>query len=360
MEVDGVVCIKKRLCHMKLTDTNSRVPEVATSDLSPKKAFIIGVLDKEIRLSFAKRIRETLPEEYHPLIPASKEKDIPDFKFAVDTTPYAKEGREVLSMLKKKAPEDEIQKVLDSVQQQASSLGVEDPLVPSIDIYMTCILSIGSKSLSHVLSTIDRCKDRLLNIGQQSEAARRQIIASVVDFWADHPGTATNIVDKLLNYTIITPMSVIEYALQDHMDRGRALASSQIYEMISITMVKVTGRVRQVLRERNNMKLSYDQRKQIDEALPRERQAMRDLFAAIEDAVAAVASGSQDEMIERFDGESAEAELIMAWGDRWARVWRRKAAIEEAVVGENAVAPLGEPPELVEDAMEEVEQFDQA
>lgn len=59
----------------------SRTDDLARPDMHPKKAFIIGVLDKEIRLSFAKRIRETLPEPYHPLIPEGKEKDIPDFKY---------------------------------------------------------------------------------------------------------------------------------------------------------------------------------------------------------------------------------------------------------------------------------------
>ena len=49
--------------------------------LNTKKAFIIGVLDKEIRLSFTKRIRETLPKEYHMLIAEGKEKDVPDFKY---------------------------------------------------------------------------------------------------------------------------------------------------------------------------------------------------------------------------------------------------------------------------------------
>lgn len=277
---------------------------------------------------------------------------MPDFKFTNDQTPYAKEGREVLAMLKKKTPEEEVQKVLDSVHEQAAALGVTDVLVPSTDIYMTAILSIGSKSLSHVLSTIDRCKDRLLAIGQQSELARRQIIASVVDFWADHPGTAVNIVDKLLNYTIITPMSVIQWALQDNLDRGRALASSQVYEMIAITMFKVTNRVRQVLRERNNTSLTFDQRKQIDEALPRERAGMRDLFAAIEDAVSSVAAGTQDEMIERYDGDEAERELIILWGNHWARVWRRKAAVEEAILGEAVVAPLEEPSVDKEETME--------
>jgi nuclear cap-binding protein subunit 1 len=221
---------------------------------------------------------------------------------------------------------------------------------------MTAILSIGSKSLSHVLSTIDRCKERLLEIGGRSEAARRQIVASVLDFWCDHPGTAVNIVDKLLNYTIITPMAVVQLAVQDRIDRGRALASSQVYEMVSITMFKVTNRVRQVLRERNNIKLPFEQRQQIDEALPRERQGMRDLFAAIEDAVSAVAAGANDEMIERYDGDSEEQQLIQLWGARWARVWRRKAAVEEALVGDAAIPELVQPEVVdvpIEDAGEE-------
>lgn len=327
------------------------MPEIPLPNLHPKKAFINAALDKEIRLSFAKRIRDTLPAPFHPLIPESKEKDVPDFKFANDKTPYAKEGVEVLSLLKKKAPEEEVQRVLDSVHEQATATGVSDPLVASTDIYMTAILSIGSKSLSHVLSTVDRCKERLLAIGTQSELARRQIIASVVDFWADHPGTAVNIVDKLLNYTIITPMSVIQWALINSMDHGRALAAAHIYEMISITMFKVTNRVHQLIQHRNNAAVPYEQRQQIDEAFPRERQGMRELFAAIEDAVAGVAAGAQDEMIERFDGDEGEQEFLKVWGRRWARVWQRKAAVEEAIVGEAVVPPLEEPP-VVEAAVE--------
>ncbi|KAK3676437.1 Nuclear cap-binding protein subunit 1 [Recurvomyces mirabilis] len=318
------------------------IPELTLSDLTPKKAFILGTLEKEIQLSFAKRVRDTLPEDYHPLIPTSKENEVPKFKYDDENTPYAKEGREVLTMLKKKAPEADVQTVLDIVRDQALAHGIEDPLVPIMDIYMTSILSIGSKSLSHVLSTIDRCKDRLLAVGPQSEAARRQIITSVMNFWADHPGTAVNLVDKLLNYTIVTPMSVIQWALQDHMDRGRALANLRTYELVFLTMFKVTNRVRQVVRERNNMTLPYSQRQQIDEALPREREGMRDLFAAIEDAVTGVAAGAQDEMVERFEGGEAEEELVKRWGVRWTRVWKRKNAVEEAVVGEGFIGELVE------------------
>ena len=47
-------------------------------------AFINGALDKEIRLSFAQRIKGTLPEPYLPLITESKEKDTPEFKYSFE------------------------------------------------------------------------------------------------------------------------------------------------------------------------------------------------------------------------------------------------------------------------------------
>lgn len=45
---------------------------------------MVGALEKEIRLSFAQRIRGTLPEPYQPLISEAKEKDTPDFKYNSD------------------------------------------------------------------------------------------------------------------------------------------------------------------------------------------------------------------------------------------------------------------------------------
>jgi nuclear cap-binding protein subunit 1 len=57
------------------------IEDVDLPNLHPKKAFIVGGLDKEIRLSFAQRIKGTLPAPYQPLITEAKEKDTPDFKY---------------------------------------------------------------------------------------------------------------------------------------------------------------------------------------------------------------------------------------------------------------------------------------
>lgn len=55
--------------------------DVNLPDVHPCKSFILGALDKEIRLSFAQRIKGTLPEPYQALIGPEKEQDTPEFKF---------------------------------------------------------------------------------------------------------------------------------------------------------------------------------------------------------------------------------------------------------------------------------------
>ncbi len=60
------------------------VDDVQLPNMHPCKAFIIGALDKEIRLSFAQRIKGTLPEPYQVLIGPEKEQDTPEFKFNDD------------------------------------------------------------------------------------------------------------------------------------------------------------------------------------------------------------------------------------------------------------------------------------
>jgi len=145
-------------------------------------------------------------------------------------------------------------------------------------------------------------------------------------YWKDQPGVGVNIVDKLLNYTILTPNSVIEWALGDS---SAKLSESHIFEMVASTVQKVTKRVRQILVSRNVPGLPADQKAMLDETLAPARQAMRDLFASMENKLVAWASGSRDHG--EGDGMGIEeTDLVKQWGQRWLRVTRRRAAVEEA------------------------------
>ncbi|KAJ5127539.1 hypothetical protein N7448_008318 [Penicillium atrosanguineum] len=335
------------------------VDDLELPAIHPKLAFIYGALDKEIRLSFAQRIRGTLPEPYIPLITEGKEKDTPDFKYSSETTPYSKEGQEIMQLIRKKATDEEIQPFIAAIEEQAQSMGVEDPKVPSTDALMTAICYVGSKSLSHVLSCIERNKDRLLAIGSASTQARCQIITSVMEYWADQPGIAINIIDKLLNYTIISPLSVLEWALTESMAAGTILSKSHIFEMISATVGKVTNRMRQIVAARTQPGLYEPQLSVLDETLARERADMQALFKFIEDSIISVAAGSNDEMMERGDGSGdlPDDAIIRQWGRRWLRVFRRKSAVEEAFITDALVnaTPIGtNAPAKTEDGDEDV------
>ena len=328
-----------------------RVDDVQLPMVHPKKAFMMGALEKEIRLSFAARIRGTLPEPYQPLISEAKEKDTPDFKYDSDRRhripvlqkfmklihkgmPYSEPAREILRLLRAKAPDTDLQAPLSTIEEAAGSLGVADPLVPSTDAYVTAICFLGSKSLSHVLSQIERCKDRLLSIGVQSELARRQIITSVMEYWQEKPGIGVNVVDKLLNYTILTPISVVLWGLNDQLGKGDALVLSQTFEMVSSTVTKVTNRVRQIVVARNQPGLPGDQVAILDETLSKERDEMGKLFDVIEDGLVGVAGGIVDDLLESADQDLQGEAMLRGWGRRWLRVFRRKMAVEEAWVQE--------------------------
>src|SRR6266536_4975885 len=154
----------------------------------------------------------------------------------ITDTPFAKEAKEMIQIIRGRGAQDDMQSIIDSIESQAAAQGVEEPLISSTDTFVTCICFIGAKSLSHFLSCIERCKDRLLAIGPRSPAARRQIITTVMEYWKFSPGIGVNIIDKLLNYTILTPMSVVEWVLRDQVDSGGILSRHYVYEMVASTM----------------------------------------------------------------------------------------------------------------------------
>lgn len=198
----------------------------------------------------------------------------------------------------------------------------------STDIFMTAVCWVGSKSLSHVLACIERTKDRLLDAGAASEAVRAQIISAVMAYWSAHPGIAVSIVEKLLNYSIVTPAAVIDWSLvSDRAGKhGEALSRSWVFELVFNTVTKVTGRHRQVVSD------------SAAGAPEDEIAAMRNLFKSMDDSLSSWAHGTKDQMLDPSGSVDGGEELIKRWGQRWLRVFRRKSAIEEAFLAERKAA----------------------
>jgi nuclear cap-binding protein subunit 1 len=237
-------------------------------------------------------------------------------------------------------PDSELEPVIARIETLAGTLALA-PLVSSTDVFVTAICHLGSKSLSHVLSCIDRCSSRLMAIGAASEPARRQVITSVMDYWRDHPGVGISIVDKLLNFNVLTPSSVITWALVDEDSAaaaaaaagvpGARLALSWVYEMVSATIAKVARRTRSDVLASRAPDAQPDDAAALAETVAAERAATKTLAALMDDALSAWAAGSKDQAIEQArDDDVDAAALVRGWGARWLRVFRRRFAVEDA------------------------------
>jgi len=320
-----------------------RVDDVELPNVHPKKAFIIDALDKEIRLSFAQRIKGTLPEPYQPLISTAKEKDTPDFKYNDETTPFFAQGQEIAQLIRKKATDEELTPVLQKIEDEANASGLSEPQLASTDALVTSICYVGSKSLSHALACVERCKGRLMTIANTSHATRKQIITSVMEYWKHQAGVGATIIDKLLNYQILTPGAVVEWALIDKVDRGTALAQSWCYELVNGTTTKVAGRVRSIVRAIRRPGMPEEQKSALQSTLQDEIESMKNLFAMVEDALVPIRDGNQDEMMESSDALREEEEaLLKAWGAKWVRVFSRRARVEESWIREELAKPIPE------------------
>ena len=246
---------------------------------------------------------------------------------------------------------------MESIDQQALTSGLPNSALVSTDAFVTSICFIGSKSLSHVLSCIERCKERLLAVDPALPSAQRQIITSVMEYWKYQAGVGVNIIDKLLNYTILTPMGVIEWALVDHVKGGAVLSETWLYEMIAGTAGKVTNRVRQIVAALRRPGLPEEQVELLKETLEREMGDMKALFRSIDDALLSLKDGNQDQMMEADSQSQNEQALLRSWGARWMRVFQRKYAVEENWIKEELAKPLPKPdPEPVQDVEMEVKE----
>ncbi|KAF8472506.1 MIF4G like-domain-containing protein [Kalaharituber pfeilii] len=311
---------------------------LALTEVHPRKAFILGAVEKEIRLSFPSRIKGTLPDAYSVLIPEAKEKDIPFFKYDSDDTAFSTEGKEVFSLLKDKKPDTDIDAVLESVTRTATEQNLRgDPGSYARDMYITSICYLGAKSLSHVLSCIERCKEKLLSIGQESPEARRQIVRSVMDYWVDQPGVGANVVDKLLNYSVLTPSSVVEWAL---FDAGyAALSQNHIWEMVSTTVNKVNNPEDE---EYSAVLAAYEAT--LDSAKVEQKQIAELVLSAlrkIADGQGNVDNEAEDEaFINMDDSQQNEYKSWMGWwGRQWLKAFTRRYRIE-GVINEDDVRSL--------------------
>ncbi|KAJ2771303.1 Nuclear cap-binding protein subunit 1, partial [Coemansia nantahalensis] len=216
---------------------------VQEPEAAPRRSFVRETLLKLVRLSYLDRIKAHVPESCLALLPAKAPGH--NFKFTVQA--MDERTREVSvalgRCLKSKGTVDQALEILQTHYSQWTDVDDDERQALAREMLVEHVLLLGSKTFSHMLNAIEKFLPALQQFGDAPEA-KLQIARTVEDFWLRNPQFCAITIDKLVNYRVIDPVTVVEM-LFDSAHAGR-WSDFHLWEILRNTITKVNMRVVQL------------------------------------------------------------------------------------------------------------------
>ncbi|KAJ2793382.1 Nuclear cap-binding protein subunit 1, partial [Coemansia helicoidea] len=182
---------------------------VQEPEAAPRRSFVRETLLKLVRLSYLDRIKAHVPESCLALLPAKAPGH--NFKFTVQA--MDERTREVSvalgRCLKSKGTVDQALEILQTHYSQWTDVDDDERQALAREMLVEHVLLLGSKTFSHMLNAIEKFLPALQQFGDAPEA-KLQIARTVEDFWLRNPQFCAITIDKLVNYRVIDPVTVVE------------------------------------------------------------------------------------------------------------------------------------------------------
>ncbi|KAG5520228.1 hypothetical protein PMAC_001306 [Pneumocystis sp. 'macacae'] len=233
---------------------NEWVSDLELDSAHPKKVFIRETIEKEIRLSYYSKIKDSLPQAYYILLP--EEPSSPYFDYDLPNSKYFAEVETLLETMKVNTEQSETDVALEIIEKTAAENNEEDPQFEVLKALVQCVLHLGARSFSNALNTIERNLPGLRNRCSANRKTCRQTIDIIMKFWKDQPGIGVALINKFLNYSIINTISIIEWIFLDadieYINRGF------IWELMKIVLDKINSGVIQTKRHLKNVNVSLN------------------------------------------------------------------------------------------------------
>ncbi|KAK9365767.1 MIF4G like-domain-containing protein [Lipomyces kononenkoae] len=284
--------------------------DLKLNELHPKRVFIRELIHKELRLSFPQRISETLPDELSDLVPEGD--DVPPFTFALPDSPYSEQSRLVLQNIRDRKGADEFEEVFEEIEKKSEELHEEsDPHDMVREIFVTAILHLGARSLSHVESWIERGLPVLgVLCPEKNSESQRQIMKIIFKYWKDQTGTAVQVVKKMMKHKVITPLSVVEWILID--SDVNSLTKGYSWELLGVgiekanQLIKNAAAVPRTSEGEEGRELDEENLKEVDDNVETLKNTLNHIFVTI-----------VKELSRPVQGDAKNEESV-----RWQRWWK--------------------------------------
>ncbi|KAG6333085.1 hypothetical protein ID866_6009 [Astraeus odoratus] len=226
------------------------LPDLALPESHPKRIFVRRAVEAEIRLSYHDRILKTLPEpmQNDPNVIPTQQPG-PDAEYEDPSHPYYDASQSILELLRGRSRAEEVIGHLDSLKMSLDTSQTHmhiDSLIRSLA--MQALLSIGSRSFSHLLNAIERYLPLLRVLATSGDLeAKRDIVVTVSSFWRRNRQMIGIVFDKLMQYQIVDPTDVVAWTFSSLATGGKdsdplCLQTFQ-WELLKGALDKANGRV---------------------------------------------------------------------------------------------------------------------
>eukprot|EP00698_Gefionella_okellyi_P002939 TRINITY_DN12782_c0_g1_i1.p1 TRINITY_DN12782_c0_g1~~TRINITY_DN12782_c0_g1_i1.p1 ORF type:complete len:650 (-),score=113.51 TRINITY_DN12782_c0_g1_i1:334-2244(-) len=187
--------------------------------------FVRDTLARCVRLSYLDRVKQSVPAELWPLLPPAS---VPNYKFQQDERSALLKER-----LRARASAEDITAFLRS---ECSDVDMQR------DLLLQTMLNVGEKSVSHVMTVLER-NIALLKTFMANPGDRVRALQIIKDFWATTPQLVVILVDKFMTYQLVDSGSIVTWLFSSATEEFN---SYYVWEILNNVIAKTIARTETV------------------------------------------------------------------------------------------------------------------
>lgn len=204
-------------------------------ELHPKRIFIDDVLERELRVSWYDRLKDTLPPAFLPLLIDAPQE--PAFKYEDEEADFHEEATMLLGMLRSRRPVVDIKEVIETVIRQAGEDGMIPPEDYGLEVFLSAVLHLGSKTNSHMAQTLETYLPYLQLRCAASAQSRTRTLQLIWDFFHQRPYNFLDCVDAFLVRQLLTPIEIMTWTFEKM--TTVQLARGYTWELVTLALDEV-------------------------------------------------------------------------------------------------------------------------
>lgn len=194
----------------------------------PKQKFIRELVLKEIRLSYPKRVEETLPNEFLPLVPDIPED--PPFEYLDDpNNPYGEIVQRLISVFKEtrenvemennnqsseSSQNDVINELKDKITSESVGGRADEMEKLQVETIVTTVCYMGNRSLSHAENWVGRTAEAVKKVVGDEVSRQQDAVKAVLKYWKHQPYVGLAVLVYFYTNGIVSEGPVISTILE--------------------------------------------------------------------------------------------------------------------------------------------------